>query len=156
MMVRERSKFLLCVNDSQHSLVALRFVCMMARRQNRPIQLLHVVEPVDPTFRAVAAKMREEKRQAAEKLLDRCAQDANALANIRPVLTVREGSVAEEIISTIEEDHTISMLVVATSHDSPTRDVLLPALTSQVGNRLLIPMLVIPGTLTEQQIEELS
>lgn len=152
---KSRATHLLCVNNNEHSLVALRFVCKRIEKSGGPLQLLHVLEPVDPTFRALASKMREEKRIIAENFMNKCAAEVNNYANIRPIINIREGNIVEEIISTIEEDSSIGILVIGTSYDSPTRDTMIPALVSQLGDRLMIPMLIIPGTLTEQQMQEL-
>jgi nucleotide-binding universal stress UspA family protein len=153
---KTRATYLVCVSDNEHSLVALRFVCRRIEKTGGPLQLLHVLEPVDPTFRALASKMREEKRALAEKFMNKCAAEVNNYANVRPVLTIREGNLVEEIIATIEEESSIGILVIGTSYDSPTRDKMIPALVSQLGDRLMIPLLIIPGTLTEQQMQELT
>lgn len=153
----EKAKILVCINDSEHSKVALKFACYKANRVNCPIQLLHILEPTDSqAFLAVDDVMRKEKRQEAEKLMQEFSDYVHEWTKTIPEIILREGMVGEEIANTIEEDTNISMLVIGTSPDSPSRGKLLPWLSTAIGDRLLIPMLIIPGNLTDQQIEALT
>ncbi|MCD6035745.1 MAG: universal stress family protein [Rickettsiales bacterium] len=153
----QRAKLLVCVNDSAHSRVAIRFACGKARQSGCPVEFLTVISPVDfQTFGTVADKMRTEKWQDAENLLQRLAEEVQDYARIIPSLSVREGRIEEEIISAVQEDASINMLILGISPHTPGKDALIPQLASKLGNELLIPMLIVPGNLTEQQIHELT
>jgi nucleotide-binding universal stress UspA family protein len=152
-----KSKILVCVSDNEHSLTALRFACSKAKSNDCILELVSVITPSDyQSFGGVEEKIRQEQREASEKLLNKFAEEAQEWEGVIPSLSVREGSVLNEIIAAIEEDSSINMLIVGTAHDSPSKDVLLPTLVSAIGDRLLIPMLIVPGTLTEQQIRSLA
>lgn len=153
----DQAKLLVCVKDDEHSKVALRFACSQAKSTGCLIELITVIEPaVYQSFVTVADKMREEKRAEAEEVLQQFAEQAVELSGIMPTLVVKEGRIGEQILATIEEDFSINMLVIGISPESPGRTDLLPWLTARFGTKLHIPLLVVPGNLTQQQIEELT
>jgi nucleotide-binding universal stress UspA family protein len=152
-----KSKLLLCVNDSEYSRVALRFTCNRAKNGGHPVEILHVIKPSEyQNFLSNNDVMREEKRQEAEELLKRFSEEAYESFGVTPSLMLKEGIVGEEIVAAVEEDHTINMLLVGTPPENSSRSNLIPWLSSQLGKSLLIPMLIVPGNLTDQQIGELT
>lgn len=149
-------KFLVCVDNSEQAKVALRLACLKAKRINGLVDILHVVEP--PDFQgifSIADKMNVDKRQEAEKLLQGFATEAREWAGITPTLLVREGGVKEQIIKAIEEDKTISMLVIGIAPHSKMNKELLTSLAEYIGDELMIPIMAVPGNLTYEQIEDL-
>lgn len=151
------SKFLVCINDSDESRVALRFACIKAKKRGGVVDILHVLEPADiQTLFAVADKMREERRQEAEALMKRFSDEAFAISGITPNLILREGQIGAEIVAASLEDVDANMLVLGASPASSNKGRILSGLVGQLGDKLLIPMMLVPGNLTDQQIEELS
>lgn len=153
-----KSKLLICVNDTEYSRVALRFCCNKAKNAGYPVEILHVIESMEyQNFLSMADVMRDEKHQEAEELLKRFSEEAYESFGITPSLMLKEGLVGEQIIAAVEEDHGINMLLVGTSPDNTaSRGKLIPWLASQLGKSLQIPMLIVPGNLTDQQINELT
>src|SRR3546814_6735774 len=65
---KRRSKFLVVVDDTQESRVALRYATRRARNIRCGVVLLRVVEPVDfQQWAGVAEIMRSEAHEAAER-----------------------------------------------------------------------------------------
>lgn len=156
--VKKKVSYLVCVNNEKYSEVALHFACNLAKRNNGSIVILHVIEPSDyQSIGAVADKMREERFAEAESLLKHLATKVNKWSDIVPVLVVRVGFVEKEIISLVEEDGGINMLVVGTAPEKTyIKSKVLPPLVASLGSKLLIPMLIVPGNLTPRQIDELT
>ena len=75
---------------------------------------------------------------------------------IRPSLLVREGLIEEEIIKLIEEDESINMLIVGTEQETSVKSKIITAIVSQIGSKIHIPMTIIPGNLTDQEISLLT
>jgi hypothetical protein len=69
---------------------------------------------------------------------------------------VREGFIEEEIISVVEEDISIKMLITGVSQESSKKSRIIPPLVSALGSKLRIPMLIVPGSITKQQMEEIA
>lgn len=153
-----RTKYLVCVNDNEHSRIAVRFAYTKAAHSGCIVELLTVIEPSDfKSILSIADKIDSESREAAQELLQKFVNEAADWGyNITPSLQVREGNVSEEIMNAIEEDFTIGMVILGTSATSPGKGTLLPKLASELGSRLLIPMLIVPSNLTDHQIRELT
>lgn len=152
----KKVKFLVCVDEAEQSKVALRVACLKAKKVGGLVDMLHVIEPADfQGLFSVAEKMSIDKREEAEKLLQGFASEAQDWAGIIPTLLVREGGVKEQIFEAIKEDPSISMLVVGVAPKSKMNRELLNSLADQLGEKLMIPIMAVPGNLTYQQIEDL-
>lgn len=150
------TKFIVCVDKSDASRVAVRFACIKASKCDGLVTMLHVIEPPESdALLGVAKAMREEARAAAETMVQDLCGEANALSGIMPSILLREGKVGEEIVKAAIEDTDAKMLVLGVNPGSK-RGKLVAWISTQMGESLLIPLLLVPGNLTDQQIEELS
>lgn len=155
--VEQKVTYLVCVNKEEYSRVALRYACALVKKNsNSAIGLLHVMEPADyQSFGGVAEKMRAERREEAENILSDFAVEVLG-SDMTPMLIVREGLIEEEIIKVVEEYDNIQMLIVGVATETSAKSKIVPPLVSQIGNKLQIPMSIIPGNLTVKQIEALT
>lgn len=150
------TKFLVCADGSDASHVALRFACIKAKKRGGLVDILHVVQPADfQSLMGIADRMREEAIQKAEVLLAELSAEAKRLTEIQPNILLREGSIGEEILKAAIDDHGVNMIVLGVTPGA-TRGKLIAWIASQMGEQLLIPIMLVPGNLTDQQIEELS
>lgn len=148
--------FLVCVSDQKESEVALRFSCLRAKRRQAQVVILHVIPPDDfQGLFAVSDRMKQEKEEETQTLLNRMADLAMQYGGITPSVMLREGHLGEEIVKTTLENGDIIALVLGVQHDSPTAPKLLSWLTNKLGQELLTPIIVVPGNLTDAQIEAL-
>lgn len=150
-------KYLVGVDGREESKVALRLACMKARSRRGSVDIVHVIPPVDfQTLGGIADRMREERMAEGQQLLKRHADEAAAGYSVTPRLILCEGATGDEIISTAVKDPDIIMIVlgIATTHGNG-RGTLASWLASQLGSKLPIPLLMVPGNLTDQQLESL-
>ncbi len=149
--------FLVVVDDSEEMGVALRFACRRAGNTGGRVALLFVVEPTDfQHWMAVGDLMREEARNEGEQLLQRLAARVNELTGTLPVLYVREGSRREELLKLIDEEPSISILVLGASVDKRGPGPLIEALTGKFVGKLRVPVTIVPGNLNEEDIDSIS
>ena len=149
--------FLVVVDDSPELRVALRYAALRARRTGGRVALLHVMEPPDrQTWMALESLMREESREEAEALVGRHADAVAALTGAMPVVHIREGLVHDELLALIDEDPTISILVLAAAVSDIGPGPLISALSSKLIGRLRVPLTIVPGGLTDLQIDILT
>lgn len=149
--------YLVCVNGEGYSEVALKFAGYLAHRNGGYVSILHVIETKDfQTIGKVAEKMRREMLDAAEVLLTHLSELCYETVEITPSVLIREGLIEAEIIKVIEEDRSINMLLVGAAPEATIRSKILPPLVSESGKRLQIPIMVVPGNLTENQIANLT
>jgi nucleotide-binding universal stress UspA family protein len=155
---KKKVNYLVCVNKEKYSEVALHFACNLAKRNNGSVIMLHVIDPSDyQTIGAIADKMREEIFAESEELLKTLADKVKKWSDIMPVIVLREGLIENEIISLIQEDGGINMLVVGSAPEKTyLKSKVLPSLVASLGGKFQIPMLIVPGNLTTKEINELT
>lgn len=149
--------FLVVVDDSPEMKAALRFACLRARASQGQVALLRVVEPAEyQHFASIGNLMRAEARQEAEELLNRLAGEVNAVSGHLPVLYVRDGNPREELIKVITEEPSISVLVLGADTGSKGPGPLVTALTGKYVGKLRVPITIVPGSLTDEQIDQIA
>lgn len=155
--VAGRVKFLVCVDDSKDCRVAIRFAALRARNTEGYLVMLYVIEPADfQHWLAVGKLMEEEERAEAEQILSARAAEVHDFAGVHPVLVVRVGRKADEILKLIEEDPTINILVLGAAPEGEGSNELVRKLSGELTKRLTIPLTIVPGNLTDEQLEKLT
>lgn len=152
-----RRKFLVVVDGTPESEVALRFASRRAKHTGGGVALVAVLEPGDfQHWLGVENVMKEEARAEAESILHRLAAQVNEYAGITPELVIREGKKIEQVRQLIAEDRAISVLVLAagTSAEGPGPLVSLVAGAAEDG--FPIPVTVVPGSLSDDDIHALA
>ncbi len=149
--------FLVVVDETEEMNVALRFACQRARRTGGRVALLYVIEPAEfQHWMAVEDLMREEARSEGEQLLQRLAAQVNELVGTIPVLYVREGKVRDELFTLLDEEPRISILVLGANTGSRGPGPLVSALTGKMIGKLRVPITVVPGNLSDDEIDHVS
>jgi hypothetical protein len=121
------------------------------------VALLYVIEPSDlQHWMAVESLMREERREEAEQLLNKLSQEVLELSGSHPVVYIREGRRRDQLLKMLDEEPSISILVLAagTGPEGPG-----PLITSLVGKsitKLRVPVTIVPGGLTEEQLAHVT
>lgn len=150
-------KFLVCVDDTPECSLALRFACRRAKHTGGGVTLLRVVVPGDfQHWMAVEDRMREEALEEAEQLLHKLAGEVNDSSGIMPELVVREGNPHDAILAHIEEDQDIRILVLGAATGAEGPGPLVNLMAGKMAGTMHIPVTVVPGNLTEAQIDELT
>lgn len=152
-----RRKFLVVVDDTPECRVALRFAARRARATGGGMTLLYVMEPAEfQHWMFVGDLMEQEAREDAERVLHGLATEVNALTDIMPELVVRGGRRNEELLALIESDPDIRVLVLGAAPGPEGPGPLVSALAGQLSGSFSIPITVVPGTLSDEQIDELT
>ena len=148
--------FLCVVDRTEEMSRAVRFACLRARNANRRVALLYVTEPAEfQHWMAVGERMREEAREEAEEMVQAVASVVQRLTGKIPPIYIREGKVAEELINLVDEEQSIALLVLgaATGTDGP--GPLIELLVEKQAGRLRVPVTIVPGNLTDQQLDQI-
>jgi hypothetical protein len=150
--------FLVVVDDSEEMRVALRFAALRAKNTGGRVALFRDIEPAGGFhhWAGVGELMQDEAREAAEQRLSDLAGEVVELSGQIPALYVRVGPIVDELTALVEEEPTISILVLAagTSKDGP--GPLVSFLSGKGANSLRIPITIVPGNLSIEQIEALT
>jgi len=149
--------FLVVIDDTQEMRVALRFACMRARNSGGRVALLYVLEPNDfKHWMGVGELMRDEARAEAEKLLQRHAATAQKLSGSMPILYLREGRQREALLNLIAEEPRISILVLGANPGSSGPGPLVQSLTGKMIGKLRVPITVVPGNLSDEDVDAIA
>jgi nucleotide-binding universal stress UspA family protein len=149
--------FLVIVDDSPEMPVALYYASRRAQRSGGHIALLHVIERAESHgLASVEALMRQEARQEAEKLMQRLARTVYDEAGVIPIIYLMEGSPRDELMELLANDPTISILVLAAGTGPDGPGPLVNFLASKAMVKLRVPVTIVPGSLTHEEIDAIS
>jgi hypothetical protein len=98
----------------------------------------------------------EERRQEAEKLLSALAAEVNELTGGLPILLIREGDPRDELLALLEEDPRISILVLAAATGGSGPGPLISALAARYAAKLAVPMTIVPGDMSDEELERVT
>ena len=148
--------FLVVVDSSPEMKVALRFACRRARATGGRLAMLYVTEPASAEWLGVGEIMREERRAEAETRLQELAVDVRGMSGDVPVLYVREGDPADELLRLLGEEPTISVLVLGADPGPKGPGPLIAALSGRLIGKLHVPMTIVPGSMTSAEIDAVT
>lgn len=149
----KKPKYLVCVDQRDESRTALHLAAAKADARGGSLTIIHVLPPADfQSLQAVADRMQDEQRAEAEAMMKKLAADAYNTYGVHPAVALREGPVGDEIIAAVAEDTDATMLVLGIAEHTKGRGKLAAWLASQLGIKLFVPLLMVPGNLTERQL----
>jgi nucleotide-binding universal stress UspA family protein len=149
--------FLVVVDESEELQTALQYAARRAAHTGGRIALLYVIEPSElQHWVAIENLAREESREEAEQLLQRVCEEIAPIAGTMPMVYIREGRRRDELLALIAEEPSISILVLAAGTDPEGPGPLITYLTGQAVARLRIPITIVPGGLTLEQLDAVS
>ncbi|NJO54964.1 MAG: universal stress protein [Bacteroidales bacterium] len=153
-----KPKFLVIVDDTPECDRAVRFAARRIARIGGRLLMLRVIQTadMDQQWLGVADLMRAEAHEAAAATLEHYAREVRSLAGIEPECVVREGEKAPEIISLIDEDEDIAVLVLAAGTGSEGPGPLVSTLAGKASGTFPIPLAIVPGHLADDEIDALA
>lgn len=149
-------KFLVVLDDSRECLNAMRFAAMRARKTGGGVQILAVIPPEEfQHWIGVGDLMREEARQRIEAHFEVFAKWMRDRQRVEPELVVREGEPVPEILTQVREDSEIGVLVLGAGVDKSGPGPLVSQLARSSGT-LPVPITIVPGELSKEQLEAIT
>lgn len=151
-------KFLVVVDDSPEFEAALRYASRRARSTGGRVALLRVLPGgTDAHWSGVRDDIERELREEAEALLNRLGAEAAERSGAQPVFLIESGEPQAAIRKVVGEDAEIKILVLAAGTGPRGPGPLVAAVLKQggFGGRKL-PVTIVPGELTEADIEDLA
>ncbi|CUH51074.1 universal stress protein [Shimia sp. R11_0] len=149
-------KFLVVLDESRECLNAMRFAAMRAAHTGGGVKILSVIPPEEFNhWIGVSDLMREEARERIEVHYEVFAKWMRDRQGVDPELKIREGEPVGEILSEIKEDAEIGVLVLGAGNDRKGPGPLVSQLSRNSGS-LPVPITVVPGDLTKEQLEAIT
>jgi nucleotide-binding universal stress UspA family protein len=152
-----KPKCLVIIDDSAEWDRAVYYASRWAIRGGGGVVMLRIIETEDQNqqWLGVADIMRAEAQEEANAALDRAAGRANGVAGITPERVIREGDPIEHILDVINQDVDISMLVLAANPGPEGPGPIISMMAKMVGS-FPIPVTIVPGNLSDEDIDGLS
>ena len=156
MGAKAKRTYLVVVDDSAESRVALRFAARRAAKTSGKIEVLGIVEPQDfVQFGGVQNAIEEEQRlriegvvsSAVGEILDQSGMEANVI--------MRSGEAARTVRDYLEGRDEVAALVLGAA-PSGNPGPLVASFTGNDAGLLPCPVMIIPGGLTDERPEQLS
>ena len=152
-----KPKCLVIVDDTAEWDRAVYYASRWAIRVGGGVVMLRVIEIEDQNqqWLGVADIMRAEAHEEANAALDRASGRANGIAAITPERVIREGEATEQILDFIDKDFDITMLVLAANPGPEGPGPIITMMANVVGS-FPIPVIIVPGDLSDAEIDALS
>lgn len=149
-------KFLVVLDDSRECLNAMRFAAMRAANTGGGVEILSIIPPDEFNhWIGVGEVMRAEARERIEAHFNVFAKWMRDKQNIDPELVIREGEPVEEIIAQVKDDPEIGVLVLGAAPGKGGPGPLVSALSKAAG-ALPMPITIVPGELSKEQLEHIT
>lgn len=149
--------FLVVVDETEEMTVALHYAARRARTTGGRVALLHVIPPSElQHWGAIEELMKQEQREEAEQLMQRLAKEVVDIAGSMPTLYIRNGQASEQLMNLIQEEPSISILVLASGTGRGGPGPLISYVVGQMAGTLSIPVTVVPGYLSDEQLDAIT
>lgn len=152
-------KFLVVVDDSPEFDAALRYASRRAKSTGGVVTLLRVLQPsVFEHWAGVREEIERELRKEAEALLQKLGARAAEMSGSTPEYLIETGETKGAIKAVVANDPDIKILVLAAATGGRGPGPLIGSIAKEgvgFGGRKL-PITVVPGDLTDEEIEDLA
>ena len=148
--------YLVVIDDTAESGIALRFAARRAVKTGGGVEILTILPPQEfIAFGGVQATIEEEARLHAEGLVAAAAGTLIEEAGLRPSITVREGDAPAIIREMIAGNPDIAALCLGAAATGAPGDLVSHFAGTDAGI-LPVPVMIIPGSLSREAIDRLS
>lgn len=153
---KEETIYLVCVNKEDYSITVLHFACQKVAEGKGKLLILHVLNPITPySFGIIEDRMHLERENETKETLKKFKEVVKQYKSINHEILIKEGIIEDEIIKTIEQKNNIDMLIVGSEPETSTKSTVLSSLVSKIGKKLFIPVLIMPGNLSQERANKL-
>ncbi len=148
--------YLVVIDDSDESRLAQRFAARRAARTGGKVHFVVAIEPqAFVAWGGVQATIEAEAREKAEAVAQAAAAQVFEECGIHAGMTVQQGDTAEIVREILLTDHDIAALVLGAAEEGPPGPLVSHFAGSDAG-RLPVPVMIVPGSLTLEQLDRLS
>lgn len=146
-------KFLIILDDSPEMLNAMRYAAIRASKTGGGVEMLAVISPEEfQHFMGVADVMRAEAREKVEAHFQLFKDRMEKREGITPTLAIREGDRVDAILEHIKSDAEIGVLVLGAGTEKSGPGPVVQALTGRRMSELRVPVTIVPGSMTKEDI----
>jgi len=147
-------KFLVIADDTPEFKIALRLAALRAKRVGGEVVILRIIQPSEfQHWVSVQDIMEEEALQEAREMMDVFAQEAKEISGLESEKVIRKGELGDVITQFVKEDQDIHLLVLGANVEG-NPGPLIEAFRENLLSVLHLPVLVVPGNMTDDEIDK--
>jgi nucleotide-binding universal stress UspA family protein len=148
--------YLVVIDDSPEARVALRFAARRAAKTHGRMEVLAVVEPQDfVQWGGVQAAIEEEQRLRIEGVVSASVGEILDESGIDAKIIVRQGEPVKAVREYIGTRDEVAALVLGAA-PSGSPGPMVAHFTGSDAGQLPCPVMIIPGSLSDERLEQLS
>ncbi len=148
--------YLVVVDDSDESRVALRFAARRAAKTDGRIEVLGIVEPQDfVQFGGVQNAIEEEQRLRIEGVVSSAIGEILDESGVEATIIMQHGEPTKAVRDYIGDRQEVAALVLGAA-PSGNPGPLVANFTGNDAGKLPCPVMLIPGSLSDERLEQLS
>jgi nucleotide-binding universal stress UspA family protein len=149
-------KFMVIVDDTPEFTKVLRLASMRAKKVGGSILMLAIIAPEDfQHWTSVKDIMEEEARADAEEKLQFCSDEVRRISGLEAETVIATGKPEDAIAKIISEDQDIHLLVLGAGVEGDPGP-LIRCFREVLLNKLHMPVLVVPGNMTDEEIDKFA
>ena len=145
---------IVCLETARNSDLSLLYACHLAKKSNFAVQILVVIESAKSLL-LVSKAVGKDRRSEVKKQLKKLIEHAQRETDIVPAISIREGEVTREIAAEVKENPNCIMLVFGKSYNCQSYNNVFPKLSAQIGNKIKVPVVIVPDNLGEEYLKKL-
>ena len=148
--------YLVVIDDSAEARVALRFSARRAAKTRGNVEVLAIVPPQDfVQWGGVQAAIEEEQKLRIEGVVSSAVGEIFDEAGIKPAIVLRQGDAVKVVRDYLADRDDIAALVLGAA-ESGDPGPLVAHFTGKDAGKLPCPVMIIPGSLSDERLEQLS
>jgi nucleotide-binding universal stress UspA family protein len=152
----QQRTYLVVIDDSDEARVALRFAARRASKTGGKVEVLGVVEPKDfVQWGGVQAAFEEEQKARIEGIVSAAVGEIIDEAGVDASIVIRQGDPIKVVRDFVGGREDVAALVLGAA-PSGAPGPLVANFTGTDAGMLPCPVMIIPGSLSEERLEALS
>ena len=152
----QKRTYLIVVDDSEEARTALRFAARRAAKTNGRVEVLGIVEAQDfVQFGGVQAAIEQEQRLRIEGVVSASIGEILDESGVEANIIVQQGEVVRTVRDYLAGRDDVAALVLGAAPSGNPG----PLVANFAGNdagKLPCPLMIIPGSLSDERLEQLS
>ena len=146
--------FLAVFDGTDECKSAVRYAARRAQLNNANLLIVATVDTAEFTYwLSVNNKMIDNIEKESKEMLKVLSKEIQSYSNVECSYIIEHGSKLDVVKRLIDEDETISLLVLASNKKDKNPGVLVETIS---GDGYSIPVVVLPGNLNDDSIDKLS
>ena len=146
---------IVCLDTTNSSEVTLRYACYKAKRTGFAVEILAILESSYKGLLFVSEVVGKDKRKAIDKHLTSVIKKVSEETGVTPTTSIAEGDIVTEIVRAIKSNPDCTMLILGKSHNSLTDNTVLPKISKMIGNKIKVPIVIVPENLSDEYLKKL-